>query len=497
MRTHPLFRGALVVGAALFVGCTFGGLGDYEIESCDPRVTSADEDVCRRLETSDPCQPYQCGPSGTCVQGPRDADRDGDPDLACGGTDCDDANRVVSGIVTEVCDQLDNDCNALVDEGVLMSGSRVEVDNLGVLSTDQRDGVSMGGGGAPDSEIVGASVIDHGGECIRAVRLPGSAPEGCSLFGSETVSPRQPYAQRMASQTGAVVVSVSGCAHGRLMYRVGPNPANTAGPSDQTCEDANPGAALPALAPMPGSANALVAWYRADVRQRDDRYGSCQQAAPVPLVIARMNDARTGSPTLGESIELVSDATSVAPPAAIPVTSAGGVLLLSPVGESAAAWWVSGDLSGLQEPAWIHGFAGARAISAAIREADGLVHVLAVGELGCLPQSLRISMGTLDGSGVLTFGEATELVPSQPNVLVGRPAAQWVPSREEWQVTWVASGPTVMAQRLGADGKKIGEPFEVAAGASLAATVSDGTVYAFEPGTDSNVFWEVPVGCGP
>jgi len=50
-----------------------------------------------------------------------DADADGETDARCGGTDCDDSRADVSTVATEVCDEVDNDCDAMIDEGVQLS----------------------------------------------------------------------------------------------------------------------------------------------------------------------------------------------------------------------------------------------------------------------------------------------------------------------------------------------------------------------------------------
>ncbi|HHH29610.1 MAG TPA: hypothetical protein ENK57_14865, partial [Polyangiaceae bacterium] len=88
------------------------------VEQCDPRdgcvagerETCNDDDVC----TIDRCNEE----TKSCDRFPRDQDEDGDADWFCeGGTDCDDGNPSVSGLVNEVCDDLiDNDCDETVDE---------------------------------------------------------------------------------------------------------------------------------------------------------------------------------------------------------------------------------------------------------------------------------------------------------------------------------------------------------------------------------------------
>jgi len=88
------------------------------VEQCDPiegcvagmRETCNDDNVC----TIDRCNEE----TKSCDRFPRDQDEDGDADFFCeGGTDCDDGNPSVSGLVNEVCDDLiDNDCDEVVDE---------------------------------------------------------------------------------------------------------------------------------------------------------------------------------------------------------------------------------------------------------------------------------------------------------------------------------------------------------------------------------------------
>jgi len=47
-----------------------------------------------------------------------DADHDGYKDAACGGTDCNDGNKLVNPGAAEVCgDAVDNNCSGVVDEG--------------------------------------------------------------------------------------------------------------------------------------------------------------------------------------------------------------------------------------------------------------------------------------------------------------------------------------------------------------------------------------------
>jgi hypothetical protein len=71
----------------------------------------------------DPCKWFACGPEGKCVQGLPDNDHDGFISRVCqvdaAHQDCDDSDAQRYPGAVEVCDNRDNDCDLLVDEGVL------------------------------------------------------------------------------------------------------------------------------------------------------------------------------------------------------------------------------------------------------------------------------------------------------------------------------------------------------------------------------------------
>src|SRR4051812_13182451 len=86
-------RNAAAALAALIAGCTFTGLGSYEVRRCDdPKLPSSlEDDPCRTLDQPPSCLAYQCEAlTGTCQRRVLDFDRDGDPAPECGGADCDD-----------------------------------------------------------------------------------------------------------------------------------------------------------------------------------------------------------------------------------------------------------------------------------------------------------------------------------------------------------------------------------------------------------------------
>jgi hypothetical protein len=67
-----------------------------------------------------------------------DADGDGEPSIADGGTDCDDGNAAIYPGATESCDGIDQDCDGLVDEGVMTTYfADADGDGFGLTDTTQ------------------------------------------------------------------------------------------------------------------------------------------------------------------------------------------------------------------------------------------------------------------------------------------------------------------------------------------------------------------------
>ena len=145
------------------------------VEVCEPRVgcsggepvTCADENPC----TIDRCDEA----TRTCEHLARDADSDGDPDLACAnGGDCNDSNPFVSSLEPEVCDNArDDDCDAEIDEAQCeLPRHDTCVDPLEIraarsfelqLSAAHSDySASCAGGGELWRDVVAAVVVEEG-----------------------------------------------------------------------------------------------------------------------------------------------------------------------------------------------------------------------------------------------------------------------------------------------------------------------------------------------
>lgn len=82
-------------------------------ESCNPSAPGANPSGC--LAGTPPCTDMCDEVADTCLTDCEDADGDGVPDIACGGSDCDDGDANVFPGAAEVCDDagVDEDCDPL------------------------------------------------------------------------------------------------------------------------------------------------------------------------------------------------------------------------------------------------------------------------------------------------------------------------------------------------------------------------------------------------
>ncbi|MFO0628090.1 MAG: MopE-related protein [Polyangiales bacterium] len=87
-------------------------------ERCAPELRGCAAGAPPRCDDGDACTVDTCDEGdNACRSVSRDLDRDGDPDRACGGTDCDDNDSSRRGGAAEVCNNRDDDCDGMVDEG--------------------------------------------------------------------------------------------------------------------------------------------------------------------------------------------------------------------------------------------------------------------------------------------------------------------------------------------------------------------------------------------
>ena len=134
MMMHSGLRrlGLLVLAGALgvFAGCGDDGGGGNTVvdcgEECEPgetrcsgddvEVCGFDADSCREWVAVQTCGPNLCD-DGECQAGCFDADGDGYGENCQVGPDCDDTNPDKNEGASERCNNSDDDCDSLVDEG--------------------------------------------------------------------------------------------------------------------------------------------------------------------------------------------------------------------------------------------------------------------------------------------------------------------------------------------------------------------------------------------
>lgn len=92
--------------------------GGDDCNDTDPNINPGVTEICDAAGVDEDCDPSTIGF--------RDDDGDGQIDQRCCngdrcGTDCNDKNRNISASSTEVCNNVDDDCDDQVDEGVLLA----------------------------------------------------------------------------------------------------------------------------------------------------------------------------------------------------------------------------------------------------------------------------------------------------------------------------------------------------------------------------------------
>ena len=125
-----------------------------DCDDTDPTRNPAAEELCNgRDDDCDGFAGFEVRPGDY-----EDDDRDGVPDAACGGSDCNDRDPLAGPDVPELCDDVDNDCDGATDEDV-REDLRWFVDQDG-------DGYGGGAGTASGCERPAGSFVLRGGDCV-------------------------------------------------------------------------------------------------------------------------------------------------------------------------------------------------------------------------------------------------------------------------------------------------------------------------------------------
>lgn len=455
---HRFLRKTLVASLALSAGCTFTGLGRYDVTYCNaPKVPgSFAEDPCASLnEKETGCTRYQCEAlTGRCVLRALDFDRDGDPEIACGGHDCDDHDGQKASSLAETCDAIDNDCDGTRDEGLI---GIVNTESLLSLPANFRDASLSSANG---KDIVGAAVVDNTqGSCILAFRGSGEAlSPPCTFPPINELTPHQPVVRPIAAEDVtfgvAFIAAPTDCPAGQLAYR-----SSKGGYVKSPC--AAGGVSLPSFLPYPGGKTAIIASVRRDVTSHVE----CASAEPAPLDLAWIE--QPASTSTGPQPRIYSQRLSLAlslaasPPALVPWKDA--VFLAAPSEGGVSVWALRAprpDGSGesvvpLLTTRTLKAFEDAREVDLAVALSAPVARLAIAAEVGC-GQARRAVLGIVEltePGPVLNLTRVVDVASSA--VDASAPQITWVEARQEWWLSWLegaASGRSVHVSSFNADG---------------------------------------------
>jgi hypothetical protein len=356
----------------------------------------------------------------------------------------------------------------------------------GTTATVQQVGAEIASAALTFANVSGSAPIGAfssiRSNCAQAVGSGGYVGSpSCTFFFD--LAPVQPWVVPLGGgYAAAAVTTAAPCSAGQVAFEF------AAGATTDARVACGQGAALPSLTPLSSEGStALLLWYGVPYMQRQDPVQSCAAAVAAPLLAAVIQGASTQNPSIGTPVTLTSASTSVRPAAVAQVP--GQVVAAAPDGNAVTVWSFAGGLSNPATAA-VPGLIGSRAASVAVA-ADGSNRIAVVAEIGCTPQAIALSVGTIAGG----FGPATVVAPASTKPLV-QPTVAWVASEGDWIVGWISSngGAHVLAQRFDANGNPVGSTVDPSTAASGASVAGDGSLLAYVP--DSNSFVSASLGCG-
>jgi hypothetical protein len=362
------------------------------------------------------------------------------------------------------------------------TGATTTVQQVGAVSSSDLTFASSNG-----ASPIGAFPSQTGaGSCAQAVDGSGYVESSsCAFFVG--LAPEQPWVIPLGGgHAAAATTTTAPCTNGAIAFQYIGQSLGSSTPLPTTC---GVGAALPSVAPLAADGStALVTWYDTAYSTRNDPIQSCSGAKPAPLMAAVVTGATTSDVSLGVPVTLTSAGTSVRAAAIAQVPGQSQVVVAAPDGNDVSVWMLDASLS-TGTASTIPGLAGAYAASLAVAT-DGSGRVAVVAEIGCAPQSIALSVGTVSGG----FSQGTVVAAMGSSAAV-QPTVAWVASENDWIVAWISAegGAHALAQRFDASGNPVGGRIDPSTPATGASVASDGSLLAYVPG--SNSFVSASLGC--
>lgn len=511
LRTH-LHRIVALLALLLltFTGCSLIGVDETAATPClvgptaSTDFTDAHATCARELggEALESCEAWVCAlridDEVFCVIDAPDADGDGVGDAACipegdeRPRDCDDGDAAVAGGKAERCDGRDNDCDGIVDEGLLQRGSPQRVDE-----TD---------GSAGQVAFVGASAWlrrSVAGEQALLTWQRGSAPRRVGDFTlydpiAAADDPGLAFAVTGGAFVGVFPRNLAGCARTLVPARVeGASASSTSlelGLPDLAGDDCSGARTEPQRAPSVASLGrrSVITWI-----------ASASGGGPLRIVGATDTDGLTlsGVPeALGEAtgpVALLALADESFVLAAIPRATTIELRRVELAANGAPS--VSEPLATIETEAFELTLAAGgatdthRALALAFRTGEGR---------GARVVVRRLSLDRT--TGALTVDAETPVGDAEGQA---RPTLTWSDAPRGWLVAWTERAAELRARLLGADDGVAGAAItlmsatdlasapEVRFGASLAPTETGFVVSTHATADAATGLYEIPLGC--
>jgi hypothetical protein len=466
---------AFSVAAVICAGCTFSGLADFDVKQCHDTGGNELLDDCLSLYPKDQqaeilassCLLYQCD-LGTfhCVEVPPDFDHDSQIASRCGGTDCDDNNATVGTGDNEICDPagapaLDNNCNGLIDEGLLKTSLGFNPENTSPLEATV---ASSDGHGLAAYLIQGSP--GSTATCIQ-VANDMTPPIGntCTFLGQagDGIVARQPMAKTVGAGTGVVFAQTAPC--NDVVFQT-----TTGGTTSVGCGTK---ASAPSFEPSSDGLSAVLAFYDAAPSPRSI-LPECA-SPPTALEVRWMNGPSTASPTIVDQAVLTSKSSNVSPAALVALsgTSDGAVkLAAAPDGDGVTVWALLPPMptSATVVPLTSIGQPNVVSVAMAVdrggdRVALVLLYCVEQASTGTATQSLVFAMADIRtdfGRVIPTLSNVTTTSIATGISVVGAPSISWVSSvaYNEWRVAYATWDGERHIQRVTTEGVPIGEAID-------------------------------------